>query len=306
MLLTYSKFGRDASLELYATGKISTLTQKIREHVADIENEAAALLSLRQKEFSKSQVSFWVSVSLLAGITMLMITVMLIITNKQIKLRQKAEKDLKQFNSELEERVIEKTRQITDEQKRYQTLLDNMLEGIQIISYDWKYIYLNDAAVKQSKYRRDELIGCNMMDKYSYEDNPHLYNAMKKCMETKKPARFDNFFKYPDGSNGYFDLSIEPIDEGLFILSMDITERMEREIEKEKRIEEAKEILNKISHDIRQPVSSILGVSTLLDESMISNEEMKSVSTSMRESAILLDQQTRNLTDYVSSLRGAS
>lgn len=122
-------------------------------------------------------------------------------------------------------------------------------------------------------------------------------------METGKPARLDNVFIYPDGSIGYFDLSIEPVEEGLLILSMDISERKVREMERQRRIDEAKEILNKISHDIRQPVSSIVGVSNLLDNDMISEHDLKTVSSHMKESVQRLDQHTRELTDYVSKLR---
>jgi len=38
-------------------------------------------------------------------------------------------------------------------------LLDHMLEGCQIISNDWRYIYLNDAVLKMAHKTRDELLG---------------------------------------------------------------------------------------------------------------------------------------------------
>ena len=34
---------------------------------------------------------------------------------------------------------------------------DHLLEGFQIIGFDWRYKYVNDAVVKQSKFSREEL-----------------------------------------------------------------------------------------------------------------------------------------------------
>ena len=38
-------------------------------------------------------------------------------------------------------------------------------------------------------------------------------------------------FVFPDGNAGWFDLSIQPVPEGVFILSVDITERKKAEDE---------------------------------------------------------------------------
>jgi len=109
-------------------------------------------------------------------------------------------------------------------------------------------------------------------------------------------------FIFPDGAAGYFELSIEAIPEGLFILSMDISERRAREQEREKRMKETQQILFKISHEVRIPVVNILGISNLLEDSDIAGDELRMVAGSMKSSAVLLDQHTRNLTTYISSL----
>ena len=38
--------------------------------------------------------------------------------------------------------------------------LDNLREGFQIIGYDWKYLFVNDAVVKHSQYSsKKDLLG---------------------------------------------------------------------------------------------------------------------------------------------------
>jgi PAS domain S-box-containing protein len=44
-------------------------------------------------------------------------------------------------------------------------------------------------------------------------------------MEQRIVHHFENEFVFPDGSAGWFDLKFQPIPEGVFILSMDVTER---------------------------------------------------------------------------------
>ena len=44
-------------------------------------------------------------------------------------------------------------------------------------------------------------------------------------MTRREGARVENDFAYEDGTQASFELSIQPVPEGLFILSLDITER---------------------------------------------------------------------------------
>jgi HD-GYP domain-containing protein (c-di-GMP phosphodiesterase class II) len=104
-------------------------------------------------------------------------------------------------------------------------ILDHLLEGCQIISPDWRYLYVNDAVVRHSRRERDELLGRRMMDVYPGIELTPMFAAMVRCMEAREPARLVNEFTYPDGLRRWFDLRIEPVPEGVFILSWDVTEQ---------------------------------------------------------------------------------
>jgi diguanylate cyclase (GGDEF)-like protein/PAS domain S-box-containing protein len=110
-------------------------------------------------------------------------------------------------------------------EERFRSTLDSMLEGCQIIGFDWRYLYLNDAAVKHSKFRREELIGRTMMECYPDIEGTALFNGLRMCMQQRSSYHMVNEFRYPDGSRGWFELYIQPAPEGLFVLSSDITAR---------------------------------------------------------------------------------
>jgi PAS domain S-box-containing protein len=114
-------------------------------------------------------------------------------------------------------------------EKQYRTTLDSMLEGCQIIDPEWRYVYLNDAAAKHGRRPKEELLGRTMMEAYPGIDKTEMFSHLKRCMEERVSHRMENEFIYPDGSQGWFDLSFEPVPEGVFILSMDITDRKRAE-----------------------------------------------------------------------------
>lgn len=111
----------------------------------------------------------------------------------------------------------------------FKNILDHLLEGCQIIGFDWRYLYVNDAVARHGRKEKSELLGQRMMAVYPGIENTPMFRLLAQCMQTRKPARMLNEFIYPDGSNGWFDLSIQPIPDGLFILSLDITEHKRAE-----------------------------------------------------------------------------
>ncbi len=114
-------------------------------------------------------------------------------------------------------------------EERYRRTLDDMLEGCQIIDFDWRYVYVNDAVARHGKRAKHELLDHTMMEMYPGIENTELFAVLRDCMENRVARQLENEFTYPDGSVGWFDLSIQPAPEGIFILSVDVTERKRAE-----------------------------------------------------------------------------
>jgi PAS domain S-box-containing protein len=112
-----------------------------------------------------------------------------------------------------------------------QRTLDSMLEGCQIIDFDFRYIYLNDTAAKQARRKKEELLGRSMVEMFPGIDRTKMFSHLAFCMTSRVPHEMENEFTYPDGSNGWFELRIEPVPEGVLVFSIDITKRKEYEKE---------------------------------------------------------------------------
>ncbi len=114
---------------------------------------------------------------------------------------------------------------------RFRTTMENMLEGCQIIDYGWRYLYVNETVAKQGRKSKNELIGHTMMEVYPGIENTIMFSQLRDCMTQRVSHQMENEFIFTDGSKGWFELRIEPVPQGILILSMDITRR--KEIEKE-------------------------------------------------------------------------
>ncbi|MFH0891366.1 MAG: MASE3 domain-containing protein [Candidatus Falkowbacteria bacterium] len=114
-------------------------------------------------------------------------------------------------------------------EQRFRGTLDNMLEGCQIIGFDWRYLYVNDTAALHGRTAKDKLLGRTMMEVYPGIEETKLFAELRKCMKEKRAAVMENEFIYPDGEHGWFKLSIQPSEDGLLILSVDITEQKRAE-----------------------------------------------------------------------------
>jgi PAS domain S-box-containing protein len=112
---------------------------------------------------------------------------------------------------------------------RHLNTLDDLLEGCQVIGYDWRYLYVNRVAARQGHREPEELLHHTMMEMYPGIENTELFTVMRDCMINRVAHQMVNNFTYPDGTNGWFELSIQSVPEGIFILSVDITQRKRAE-----------------------------------------------------------------------------
>ncbi|HCS41207.1 MAG TPA: hypothetical protein DIW44_16740 [Anaerolineaceae bacterium] len=110
-------------------------------------------------------------------------------------------------------------------EESYLNVLENMKEGFQIIDFDWRYYFVNKSVADQAKRKKEELLGHTMMECYPGIEKTDMFAALMRCMDARMPQTIVNEFKYPDGSKRWFELSIQPSVDGIFILSSDINER---------------------------------------------------------------------------------
>lgn len=115
---------------------------------------------------------------------------------------------------------------ILSSEGRFRSTLDTMMEGCQLLGFDWHYLYINGAAEKHNRRPSEELIGKTYMDVWPGVINTSVFRLLQDCMLNRISHIIVNEFVFQDGTKGWFDLRIQPVPEGIFILSTDITEHI--------------------------------------------------------------------------------
>lgn len=106
----------------------------------------------------------------------------------------------------------------------FRNKFDKMLEGVEIIGFDWRYLYVNEAYERQVKCPKEQLLGFTIVEKFPGIEQTAIYRAIERCFNDRVPIHLVDSFTFPDNTTCWFEISFQPVAEGVFILSNDITE----------------------------------------------------------------------------------
>ncbi|PZO51182.1 MAG: histidine kinase [Alphaproteobacteria bacterium] len=201
---------------------------------------------------------------------------------------------------------------LIESERRYRTTLDSVLEGCQIVGFDWRYLYLNEAASVQNRRSNSELLGRTMQECWPGIERTEPFAMIDRCMRERVAEHQETAFEFPSGEIGWFDLRVQPVPEGVFILSVDVTERRRAEetlralnADLERTISDRTEALRDalsraeaadkvksaflatMSHELRTPLNSIIGFTGILLQGLAGplNAEQGKQMTMVRGSA---------------------
>jgi len=122
--------------------------------------------------------------------------------------------------------------ELRNSEARLRATLDSMIEGCQIIGFDWCYKYMNASAARHSRTTVEAVLGRKMLEVYPGLEGTDVFAAMVRVMESQKATELECEFTFEDGYKGAYEVAIVPCVEGILVLTYDITERRKAEHEK--------------------------------------------------------------------------
>jgi len=145
------------------------------------------------------------------------------------------------------------------------SVIASLREGIQVVNREWRYVYLNRAALAHARKAADELLGRTMLECYPGIEQTELFTVLGACMTSRRESSMKNDFVYPDGSKRTFELRVRPCDVGVLVMSVDVTDeqRLEAQLRHAQKMEAIGRLAGSVAHDFNNVLSVILSLTSL-------------------------------------------
>lgn len=118
---------------------------------------------------------------------------------------------------------------LMDRETTFRSMLENMLGGCQIVDFNWRYIFINHTAEIHNRQPSERLLGRTVMDCWPGITESEVFVLEKICMEQRTVQSMENHFTFPDGQQGWFRITIQPVPDGIAIYSADISAQKQLE-----------------------------------------------------------------------------
>lgn len=101
-------------------------------------------------------------------------------------------------------------------------VIESMPEGFTLIDSDWRYLYINQAALDQSRLMRHQIIGYRITEVFPGIEYSDFFKAMTEVMESRVAKDYLAKFEAPGEEAILLELSIRPSADGIVIVSADL------------------------------------------------------------------------------------
>jgi two-component system aerobic respiration control sensor histidine kinase ArcB len=151
----------------------------------------------------------------------------------------------------------------------------------------------NRAMEELTGKKENQLVGLTPWDVYSKEVAQQIVDTDQKVFADNQAITYEQWLEYPDGHRNYFELRKVPFYSkdgrhlGLVGFGRDITERKRHEESLEKASRDKTTFISTISHELRTPLNGIVGLSRMLLDTQL-NEEQRHHMQTINVSAITL------------------
>lgn len=208
--------------------------------------------------------------------------------NREIEERQKAEDAKQQAIRYLQREITERRgtqRQLKEQAALMTSLVDSSPDVIFYRNKEGIFSGCNTAFEELLNKSEDELIGMSVDDVYSKDDAARIREVDCSVVETQQPIIYEQWMNHPDGRKVLYEFKKVPFFNyrgelfGLLAFGRDITERKQASDALEKAAREKTTFISTISHELRTPLNGIVGLSQMLRDTKLNEEQLSFVNT---------------------------
>ena len=202
--------------------------------------------------------------------------------NSEIEEREKAEEAREEAMQDLENEVYQRENAqlaVAEKSALLKSFLDASPDLIYYRNERNQFSGCNRAMAALVGKSEKELVGLTPWDVYPAEVAKHVLKTDQELFDDNTAMTDEQWLDYPNGKKALFELRKVPLYDrngkrlGLMGFGRDITERKKYEDAQEKASSDKTAFISTISHELRTPLNGIVGLSRMLLETELTDEQ---------------------------------
>ena len=208
--------------------------------------------------------------------------------NHEIEQRKQAQEEREALFKDLEKEIQDKSEQEA-QARRLSTLLRSIIDASPDLIYyrneEGRFAGCNRIAELMTGKTEQELLGLTPTDVYEEDLARQIVASDHEVLETNASITEELWLRFADGRRRYFEMKRVPFFDkegnrlGLLSFGRDMTERKQAENAAAKASTDKTRFIATISHELRTPLNGIVGLSRMLRDTELSDEQFNWVST---------------------------
>ncbi|RDV28987.1 aerobic respiration two-component sensor histidine kinase ArcB [Alteromonas aestuariivivens] len=208
--------------------------------------------------------------------------------NHEIEQRKRAQDDREAVFKDLQKEIEEKS--YSEEQaRRLSMLLRSIIDASPDLIYyrneEGRFAGCNRVAELMTGKSEKDLLGLTVHDVFEEELARQIVASDHEVLETNASMTEELWLRFADGRRRYFEMKRVPFFDnegnrlGLLAFGRDMTERKQAESAAAKASTDKTRFIATISHELRTPLNGIVGLSRMLRDTELTEEQFNWVST---------------------------
>ncbi|HMT28819.1 MAG TPA: ATP-binding protein [Bacteroidia bacterium] len=221
---------------------------------------------------------------------------------------QTQNKEIVEFNQNLEQKVRERTADLQHQKDFVETIINSSVDVVAVFDKDLNYIMLNQRADEMYPIKRKDLIGKNILSVYPQTKESGMYDALKRALngETVHDISYKSKILNKSFENFYIPLKDNNRTVyGVLAIGHDISNVMEvndklemlnRELLKSNK--DLEQFAYVASHDLQEPLRKIQTFTQILNNSSDNEEQIKYYIGKINQSAFRMQQLIQDVLNF--------
>jgi PAS domain S-box-containing protein len=146
-------------------------------------------------------------------------------------------------------------------------------DAVLVLDRNWEFLYVNRRA-RDDIFSGKDVVGTNLVKDFPEIVPASFYRRYQKAMDERVPVVFEDFY---GPRERWLAVSVSPVGRGIAIFFRDVTERRLREaaLHKTEKLAAVGRLASSISHEINNPLESVVNLLYLIEHPDVSTADMK-------------------------------